>query len=274
VRRWVSVAFSSGWLWQNNPIHTPTLSLKGREESAPSPGLRPPSPARGEGDKAVMPVQLSRHLWFIEGDDFPSAESADADEPVAISRGLTPEQVLGAYRRGIFPWASDGGMVLWWSPDPRMVLAVDDFKCSRSLRKTLRSDVFEIRENSAFVEVMRACASVPRGEQDGTWITPEFIAAYGVLHDRGIAHSVETWQDGQLVGGLYGLQIGRFFFGEYMFAYRRDASKAALAHLVARLKTQGITHIDCQQETAHMASLGARPMSRTAFLALLKAAGV
>jgi leucyl/phenylalanyl-tRNA--protein transferase len=155
-----------------------------------------------------------------------------------------------------------------------MVLAVDDFKCSRSLRKTLRGGVFDIREDSAFVEVMQACANVPRSGQDGTWITPEFIAAYSVLHDRGIARSVETWQGGQLVGGLYGLQIGSFFFGESMFAIRRDASKAALAHLVARLKAQGITHIDCQQETAHMASLGARPVSRTAFLALLKAAGV
>lgn len=221
-----------------------------------------------------MPVQLSQNLWFVEGDDFPPADTAEADGPIAISYGLTPEQVLKAYRRGIFPWSSDHGLVFWWSPDPRMVLALDDFKCSRSLRKTLRSGAFDIREDSAFVEVMQACANVPRNGQDGTWITPEFIAAYSVLHDRGIAHSVETWQDGQLVGGLYGLRIERFFFGESMFAYRCDASKAALAHLVARLKAQGITHIDCQQETAHMASLGARPISRSAFLALLKAAGV
>jgi leucyl/phenylalanyl-tRNA--protein transferase len=216
-----------------------------------------------------MPVQVSSNLWFVEGDDFPSAETAETDGPIAISHGLTPERVLAAYRHGIFPWFSERGVVLWWSPDPRMVLAVDDFKCSRSLRKTLRSGVFDIREDSAFVDVMRACANVPRPGQDGTWIAPEFIKAYSVLHDRGIAHSVETWCDGQLVGGLYGLQIGRFFFGESMFSYRRDASKAALAHLVARLKTQGITHIDCQQETAHLASLGARPIARTAFLALL-----
>jgi leucyl/phenylalanyl-tRNA--protein transferase len=221
-----------------------------------------------------MPVQLSKNVWFVEGDDFPSAELAEADGPVAISCGLTPEQVLAAYRRGIFPWSSDRGLVLWWSPDPRMVLAVDDFKCSRSLRKTLRSGVFDIRENSAFAEVMQACASAPRDGQGGSWITPEFIEAYRVLHDRGFAHSVEAWCEGQLVGGLYGLQMGRFFFGESMFAHRRDASKAALAHLVARLKTQGMTHIDCQQETAHMASLGARPVSRTAFLALLEVAGV
>ncbi|MDR2173841.1 MAG: leucyl/phenylalanyl-tRNA--protein transferase [Burkholderiales bacterium] len=221
-----------------------------------------------------MPVQLSRNLWFIKGDDFPPAETAEADGPVAVSCGLTPERVLKAYRRGIFPWLSDCGMVLWWSPDPRMVLAVDNFKCSRSLRKALRSGVFDIREDSAFAEVMQACASVPRSGQEGTWITPEFIAVYNVLHDRGIAHSVETWQNGQLVGGLYGLQIGRFFFGESMFAYRSDASKVALAHLVARLKEQGVTHIDCQQETAHLASLGARLMSRALFLTLLKTAGV
>ncbi|MCL2310291.1 MAG: leucyl/phenylalanyl-tRNA--protein transferase [Proteobacteria bacterium] len=221
-----------------------------------------------------MPVQLFQNPWFVEGNDFPPADLADADEPVAVSYGLTPEQVLAAYRGGIFPWSSSRGMVFWWSPDPRMVLAVDDFRCSRSLRKTLRRGVFEIREDSAFIEVMRACASVPRSGQNGTWITPEFIAAYSVLHDRGIAHSVEAWQDGHLVGGLYGLQIGRFFFGESMFALRRDASKAALAHLVAWLKAQGVTHIDCQQETAHLTSLGARPISRAAFLALLQAAGV
>ncbi|MDR2016335.1 MAG: leucyl/phenylalanyl-tRNA--protein transferase [Burkholderiales bacterium] len=221
-----------------------------------------------------MPVRISSNLWFVDGDDFPSVETAETDGPIAISHGLTPEQVVAAYRNGIFPWSSDRGAVLWWSPDPRMVLVVDDFKCSRSLRKTLRSGVFDIREDSAFVEVMQACASVSRRDQEGTWIAPEFIEAYSVLHDRGVAHSVETWCDGQLVGGLYGLQIGRFFFGESMFSYQRDASKAALAHLVARLKTQGITHIDCQQETAHLTSLGARPIARTAFLALLKAAGV
>jgi len=199
---------------------------------------------------------------------------AEADEPVAVSYGLTPTQVLAAYRQGIFPWFSDRGLVFWWSPDPRMVLAVADFKCSRSLHKTLRSGVFDIREDSAFAEVMQACASAPRRGQDGSWITPEFIAAYSALHDRGVAHSVEAWQNGQLVGGLYGLQLGRFFFGESMFAFQRDASKVALAHLVARLKEQGVTHIDCQQETAHLASLGARPVSRATFLALLETAGV
>ncbi|MDR2709919.1 MAG: leucyl/phenylalanyl-tRNA--protein transferase [Burkholderiales bacterium] len=219
-------------------------------------------------------MQLSPNLWLVEGDDFPSAAEASADEPLAVSRGLAPEQVLAAYRRGIFPWMSERGIVFWWSPDPRMVLAVDDFKCSRSLRKTLRSGIFELREDSAFVEVMQACAAIPRRGQDGSWITSDFVAAYSALFERGIAHSVEAWQDGELAGGLYGLQIGRFFFGESMFAYRRDASKAALAHLVARLKAQGITHIDCQQETAHLASFGARAISRAAFLALLKTAGV
>jgi len=221
-----------------------------------------------------VPVPISPNFWLVEGNDFPPADSAEADEPIAVSNGLTPAQVLAAYRHGIFPWFSDRGLVFWWSPDPRMVLAVDDFKCSRSLRKTLRSGVFDIREDSAFVEVMRACASASRRGQDGSWITPDFIAAYSALHDRGFAHSVEAWQNGQLVGGLYGLQIGRFFFGESMFAFRRDASKVALAHLVAHLKKQGITHIDCQQETAHLASLGARPVSRAAFLALLRIAGV
>ncbi len=213
-------------------------------------------------------------MWFIEDDDFPSAETADASGPIAVSLGLTPERVLNAYRRGIFPWFSDRGAVFWWSPDPRMVLAVDDFKCSRSLRKTLRSGVFDVREDSAFVEVMQACARVPRRGQDGTWITPEFIEVYNALHDCGVAHSVETWCDGELVGGLYGLRLGRFFFGESMFTHVRDASKVALAHLVARLKTQGVTHIDCQQETAHLASFGARTVSRKVFLALLATAGV
>ena len=155
--------------------------------------------------------------------------------------------------------------MLWWSPDPRMVLMLDAFRLRRSLAKVVRNGGFEVRVDTAFPEVMRCCAEVRRPGQDGTWITADVIAAYCGLHARGNAHSVEAWRDGRLVGGLYGVSIGRMFFGESMFALERDASKVALAHLVAMLRARGFPMIDCQQETSHLASFGARPIPRREF---------
>jgi leucyl/phenylalanyl-tRNA--protein transferase len=174
-----------------------------------------------------------------------------------------------AYALGIFPWYSEGDPILWWSPDPRMVLFTDEFHISRSLAKRIRQQHFEIRVNSAFEQVMQYCAE-PRPGQDGTWILPEMQAAYLRLHRLGFAHSVEAWQDGVLVGGIYGIAIGRMFFGESMFHRRRDASKVALAHLVGLLQAADMPLLDCQQQTRHMASLGARPISRADFVERLR----
>jgi len=174
-----------------------------------------------------------------------------------------------AYRQGIFPWFSEGEPILWWSPDPRQVLFTDELHISRSLRRLLNKRAFYIRYDTAFRHVMLGCAA-PRRGQSGTWITDEMIEAYCALHALGYAHSVEAWQDGQLVGGLYGLLIGRVFFGESMFSRVDNASKVALVHLVARLRQIGVPLIDCQQETAHTTSLGARPIPRRAFLSLLR----
>jgi len=177
---------------------------------------------------------------------------------------LSPARLLEAYSRGIFPWFSEGDPILWWSPDPRMVLFPDELKVSRSLRKSVTNGGFETRYDTAFAQVIEACAG-PRGAQAGTWIVPEMVAAYTALHELGYAHSVETWRDGELVGGLYGVALGRVFFGESMFTRTRDASKVALVKLVERAKEKGLRLIDCQQATPHLASLGAREIPRRAF---------
>jgi leucyl/phenylalanyl-tRNA--protein transferase len=181
-----------------------------------------------------------------------------------------------AYRQGIFPWYSEGQPVLWWSTDPRMVLAPQALKVSVSLRKTLRHVLrdpdWEIRVDDDFIAVMRACAMTPRDGQLGTWITDDIIAAYGGLHSVGLAHSVETWHRGKRVGGLYGVALGRMFYGESMFAHRTDASKIALAALCAFLDRHGVAMIDCQQETDHLASLGAQPIARAEFIAHVRTA--
>ena len=205
--------------------------------------------------------------WLNPGDPFPSAETALSDPNGLLCAGLelTPELVLAAYERGIFPWYSEGQPVLWWSPDPRMVLRPASFRLHRSLRKSLRHGDYQIRVDTSFEAVMRACAD-PRPEQGGTWISEAIIAAYSALHRAGFAHSVETWMDGELVGGLYGIALGRVFFGESMFVRRTDASKIAFAHLVAQLRRWQFELIDCQQETEHLASLGAAPITRKAFL--------
>ena len=204
--------------------------------------------------------------WLGRAHDFPPLERA-LDQPnglLAAGGDLSSARLLAAYRRGIFPWFSEGEPILWWSPDPRMVLYPSELRVSRSLRKALRRDDHEIRVDSAFAAVMQACAA-PRAHQAGTWIVPAMISAYAQLHARGHAHSVETWRSGELVGGLYGVAVGRAFFGESMFARATDASKIALVHLARQLSRWQFGIIDCQMRTAHLATLGAREISRARF---------
>ena len=195
----------------------------------------------------------------------------DSDAPGLLAAGgeLTSARLTEAYRRGIFPWYSPGQPVLWWAPDPRMVLVTEKFKLSRSLRKRIaafrRDPACEIRIDSAFPRVIEACAAAPRDGQAGTWIVAEMIEAYARWHAIGGVHSVETWIDGELAGGLYGVGIGRMFFGESMFARRTDASKIALAALVCFCREHAITMIDCQQRTGHLASMGANEIAREDF---------
>jgi leucyl/phenylalanyl-tRNA--protein transferase len=212
--------------------------------------------------------------WIDDDDPLPPTRLAlgpDSDAPGLLAAGgsLTPQRLEEAYRHGVFPWFSRGQPVLWWSPDPRMVLPVAQFKVSKSLGKTLRrfmrSPNCELRIDSAFGRVIDACARTPREGQAGTWIVPPMVRAYETWHRRGRVHSFETWVDGKLVGGLYGVAIGRMFFGESMFAWATDASKIALAALVAFCRHHGITLIDCQQNTGHLASLGAHEISRSTF---------
>lgn len=215
-------------------------------------------------------------VWLAPHDPFPDvALTWGENDPVpgllAAGGQLDAEHLRSAYSQGIFPWFSIGQPILWWSPDPRMVLRVQDFRLHRSLRKTLQrfrhSPHCEIRIDSHFDTVIRHCAATPRPGQNGTWIVDDIIEAYGALHRQGDAHSVETWVDGQLVGGLYCVALGRAVFGESMFAHATDASKIALAALVALCRAQGAVQIDCQQATSHLASLGAREMPRNTFLA-------
>ena len=207
--------------------------------------------------------------WLAPDGDrgwFPPLDQA-MDEPeglLAAGGDLSPERLLAAYRRGIFPWYSAGQPVLWWSPNPREVLEPADFKCSRSLGKTLRNRGFEVTFDREFADVVRACAA-KREHSHGTWITPEMLAAYCRMFERGHAHSVEVRLQGELVGGLYGVLLGRVFFGESMFSRERDASKVALAHLVERSIVAGVQLIDCQLQTPHLRSLGSKPMSRNDF---------
>ena len=202
--------------------------------------------------------------------DFPDVEQAlrEPDGLLAAGGDLSPQRVLSAYRRGIFPWYSEGQPILWWSPDPRAVLFPTDLKLSRSLRRTLRRCRFDITWDSAFEQVIDACAA-PRAGAGGTWITPEMATAYTRLHRLGYAHSVEARVDGKLVGGLYGIALGRVFFGESMFSRMPDASKVAFAHLVRQLHHWGFELIDCQVYSDHLASLGARTVPRAEFTALL-----
>jgi leucyl/phenylalanyl-tRNA---protein transferase len=187
---------------------------------------------------------------------------------LAAGGDLSPERLMGAYRRGIFPWFSDGDPILWWSPDPRTVLFPDQIRLSRSLRKRLRRRLFGVTMDRDFAAVIRACAA-PRDGAGGTWILPEMVAAYTTLHRLGMAHSVEVWDGGQLVGGLYGVASGRAFFGESMFSRATDASKVALVHLCQQLNERGFGLIDCQMRTQHLMSLGALEVPRARFVAWL-----
>jgi leucyl/phenylalanyl-tRNA--protein transferase len=210
--------------------------------------------------------------WLTGDDPFPPPEEALREPNGLLCAGseLSPERLLAAYRNGIFPWFSTGDPILWWSPDPRMVLVPSEFKLSRSLHRTLRADRYQIRLDSDFSAVIHSCAKTRRKSQSGTWITTEMQAAYIALHELGYAHSVETWVDDVLVGGLYGLAIGKMFYGESMFSHASDASKIALAHLAHYLDAQGFGLIDCQMNTSHLASLGAREIPRSAFVTRLQ----
>lgn len=219
--------------------------------------------------------------WLAPHDPFPGVEHTwgDADPiPGLLAAGgqLDAQHLRNAYSQGIFPWFSAGQPILWWSPDPRMVLQAADFRLHRSLRKTLQrfraTPGCEIRIDTAFETVMRHCAHTPRDGQDGTWIVESIVQAYCELHRQGDAHSVETWVDGELVGGLYCVALGQAVFGESMFAHATDASKIALAALVALCRRHGATQIDCQQATPHLASLGARTMARRDFVAQVELA--
>jgi leucyl/phenylalanyl-tRNA---protein transferase len=212
--------------------------------------------------------------WIDDDEPLPPTRLAlgpDSDAPGLLAAGgkLTPQRLEEAYRMGVFPWFSRGQPVLWWAPDPRMVLPVARFKVSRSLGKTLRRFIrdpaCEVRIDCAFQQVIEACATTPREGQAGTWIVPQMVAAYTAWHRAGRVHSVETWVDGRLVGGLYCVAVGRMVFGESMFAWATDGSKIALAALVCFCRHHGVALIDCQQNTAHLASLGAHELPRSAF---------
>ncbi|MEI6733488.1 MAG: leucyl/phenylalanyl-tRNA--protein transferase [Comamonadaceae bacterium] len=213
--------------------------------------------------------------WLNPGQDFPPVNQtwgADSPAPGLLAAGgvLDVETLRRAYSLGVFPWFSKDQPVLWWSPDPRMVLPVEAFHLHRSFEKSLRkfgsTNGCEVRIDSAFDQVIRACATRARAGQSGTWILPDMVAAYGALHRAGYAHSVETWIHGQLVGGLYCVALGKAVFGESMFSCANDASKIALAALICFCRRHGIPQIDCQQKTSHLASLGAREVSRSAFI--------
>lgn len=222
--------------------------------------------------------------WLEPDSPFPDISTALTEQDgapglLAAGADLSADRLLDAYSQGIFPWFSDNQPILWWSTDPRMVLFTDRFTVSHSLRKTLKKidqsiangGRWQVSFDSAFDKVIRACAA-PRSYASGTWISQQIIEGYSSLHQRGYAHSAEVWLDGELVGGAYGVCIGKMFYGESMFAQATDASKIALAYLVHLLKSQGVAMIDCQQETAHLASLGATLITRAAFISHMKKA--
>lgn len=214
-----------------------------------------------------MPVYL-----LNEEPVFPHPSLADDEGLLAIGGDLSPERLLQAYANGIFPWYSDDDPIMWWSPNPRCILYPDKLIVSDSLRRKVNKGVFEVRFDTNFAAVIAACASTVRPDQDGTWITEEIKEAYIRLHELGFAHSVETYLDGELVGGLYGISLGNAFFGESMFHTVSDASKVAFVHLVERAKAWGFSFIDNQQVTSHLLSLGAETVSRDTFLSMLQLA--
>lgn len=220
-----------------------------------------------------MKEPLQGPFWLDPGNPgspFPPVQYAlrEPDGLLALGGDLSPTRLLNAYRQGIFPWYSDGQPILWWSPDPRSILVPDHLHVSRSLRKALRKAPYRITLDQAFDQVIQAC-SEPRDYADGTWITAEMLAAYRQLHEIGYAHSVEAWHDNTLVGGLYGLALGRAFFGESMFSRATDASKIAFVHLARQLQNWGFGIIDCQVQSSHLGRFGATNIPRESFLELL-----
>ena len=203
--------------------------------------------------------------------DFPDPESVDSPDVVAVGGDLSPERLLLAYQRGIFPWYSVGEPILWWSPDPRMVVFPDELKVSKSMRVLLNQKRFVVTCNKDFSAVMQACKTTPRvGQSGGTWINDDMIRSYTALHRAGFAHSVEVWQGDEMVGGLYGVAIGRIFYGESMFSTVTNASKFGFIVWVQKLQALGFQLIDCQQETPHLTSLGGRPIPRSAFMKIVR----
>ena len=223
-----------------------------------------PARARAPYTASVAVFRLPREPVF------PDPTLSEADGLLAVGGDLSPERLLRAYAEGIFPWYSDDTPILWWSPDPRMVLLPEELHVSRSLRRTMRAARYEVRVDTAFGEVIRRCADKERPGQRGTWITGEMIAAYERLHRLGFAHSVEAWEGGELAGGLYGVSLGAAFFGESMFADRPDASKVAFATSVEWLRGRGFEIVDCQVDTDHLRRFGAREVPRAEFLSRLR----
>ena len=211
--------------------------------------------------------------YFTDQYPFPDPRKADDDGLVAYGGDLNPQRVISAYAQGIFPWPYDAKTpLLWFSPDPRMVLRPDELHVSKSLQKTIARQSFELRLDTAFADVIRHCATVRRPRQRGTWITDEMIRAYITLHEMGFAHSAEAWHEGKLVGGIYGVSLGAAFFGESMFTREPNASKVAFVHLVRRLQAWDFHFLDCQIYTEHLARFGATPWPRTRFLKALEKA--
>ena len=202
---------------------------------------------------------------------FPPAHLAEPEGLLALGGDLQPERLLTAYRQGIFPWYEQDGPILWWSPDPRLVLVPAELRVTERLRRTIRQGRFETRYDTAFGQVIKACAEVRRVHEEGTWITPEMQQAYIKLHELGHAHCMESWRDGELVGGIYGVRVGRCFCGESMFYRQPDASKVALVALVRQLTAEGVELIDCQVPSEHLIRLGAREIPRSSFLQFLNA---
>jgi leucyl/phenylalanyl-tRNA--protein transferase len=213
-------------------------------------------------------------LAILEDDQlwFPPVEQALEDGLLAVGGDLSVARLLLGYRSGIFPWFNEEDPILWWSPDPRCVVFPEKLKVSKSMKALLKKEAFEFRTDTAFEEVIRNCAAIEREGQPGTWITEEIIDAYNRLHQEGFAHCAEVWQDGVLVGGLYGVLLGKIFFGESMFSRVSNASKYAFIKWAAHLQRQGITIIDCQMHTPHLESLGAEMIPRSRFIELVKAA--
>lgn len=225
----------------------------------------------GFGRPAFFKGRMTIYRLFEEP-IFPNPEEADPDGLLAIGGDLSPQRLLTAYSNGIFPWYADDSPILWWSTNPRLILIPDEFHMPRSLRRVLNKGQFTFTLDTAFPSVIHECASSNRPEQEGTWIVEDMVEAYTMLHELGYCHSMEAWQDGELVGGLYGISLGAAFFGESMFYKVPDASKAAFAVLVNQLRVWGFSMIDCQQTTRHLLRFGAKEVQRFRFLAMLREA--